>query len=636
MASTFSGIEIGKRGLAVHQQAIQTTGHNISNADNKHYSRQRVVAGATDPIYEASLNRANVAGQIGQGSEVTIIERIRDSFIDDKINETTTVKDYWQTKNDYLYRIETTFAEPGGITIRSQLDQFWSSWEELANYPEESAHRAVVREKAIGLGSRIEDTYRKLDALKKQANQEIISRTELLNGLATTIRDLNVRIAKAEALGDKPNDLYDKRDQAVEQMSGLADISIGRSDKDEFMVFIGQQILVQGSKKDTLLLKGNPQKNGGVDLYWQQTGKQALLRSGRLQALLEVRDNILREKIDQLDSLAMNIKDVTNEIHRDGFGLNGKTNVDFFVNQPLSQNSFAEIDSDGDGVNDKTAVFRITGKTSIDAERPLGLTGTITLNKTDANSTPVYIPYREDDTLKAVINRINTSEAGVTAYVNHDNQLALKARIATDDPKNNFMIRHLEDSGNLLVGMTGILVSSGRAGSFDFRRVGELNKLQSPLENMTFTPAFHPASVMGISEEINNNPKSIAAGRGKDIGGTGDYNTANGTKDGQNALLIAASLRDKPMMFETDKTVGDYYNAMIAKLGTEAREAKQEAETQAAVLVEFENLRQSVMGVNLDEEMANMVQFQHSYNAAAKMIQTYNEMLDTIINRLGA
>ncbi|MEM7181324.1 MAG: flagellar hook-associated protein FlgK [Spirochaetota bacterium] len=635
MGSTFSGIEIGKRGLATHRQAIQTTGHNISNADNKHYSRQRVVSGATDPIYEPALNRAQVAGQIGQGSEITVIERIRDSFIDDKINETTTLKEYWQTKNDYLYRMEGVFGEPGGTTIRTQLDQFWSSWEELANYPEESAHRAVVKEKAIGLSTRIKDAFGKLDSLQKQANRELVSRTEMLNSLAGTVRDLSVRIAKAEAMGDQPNDLYDKRDKAVEEMSALADINVGRSDKDEFMVFVGQQVMVQGSKLEKIRLEGNPQKDGGVDLYWEQTGKQVLLKSGKLQGLMEVRDVLLREKIDQLDSLALNVKDVTNEIHRDGFGMNGKTNVDFFNNRPLANNTFAEIDSDGDGVNDKTAVFRVTGKTSIDAARPLGLSGTITLQKSDEKSSAVYIPYREDDTLKAVMQRINNSEAGVTAYMNHDNQLALKARIATDSPKNNFMIRHLEDSGNLLVGMTGILVSSGRAGSFDYKRVGELNKLQSPLEDVSFTPHFHPASNMEISAEIQNNSKSIAASRGKDIGGTGDYNTPNGFKDGSNALLLATALRDKPVMFETDKTVGDFYNSMISQLGTQAREAKQEAETQQAVLVEYENLRQSVMGVSLDEEMANMVQFQHSYNASAKMIQTYSEMLDTIINRLG-
>lgn len=91
----------------------------------------------------------------------------------------------------------------------------------------------------------------------------------------------------------------------------------------------------------------------------------------------------------------------------------------------------------------------------------------------------------------------------------------------------------------------------------------------------------------------------------------------------------------KPVMFDYSKTTDDFYNSLISRLGTEAREAKQEYTTQNELMVELENMRQSVMGVNLDEEMANMVQFQQSYNASARMISTLNEMLDTIINRLG-
>ncbi|MCP5499973.1 MAG: flagellar hook-associated protein FlgK [Leptospiraceae bacterium] len=636
MGSTFSGIEIGKRGLSVHQQAIQTTGHNISNADDKHYARQRINSGTVDPLYEPSLNRAHVAGQIGQGSVVESIERVRDSFLDDRVMETTTEKEYWNTKSEYLRQVETIFAEPGGITIRKQLDQFWSSWEELANYPEENAHRAVVREKAMALGSRVEDTFRKLSMLRDQSNKELESRVNMLNNLVENIRNLNGRIAKAEAMGDMPNDLYDKRDKAVEELSGLSDISVGRSDKDEFMVFIGQQILVQGTKGHKIKLEGNPAKNGFLDTYWEDNGKQVLFERGRIQALFEVRDIIMREKIDQLDSLALNVKEATNEVHRDGFGLNGKTNLDFFEVKNLSRNLRGEVDNDMDGVNDSTAIFKVTGKTKIDPTKPIGISGTLTLQQNDEKSTPVYINYRPDDTMDSVIQRINQSKAGVVAYMNQDNQLSIKAKIAEDHPSRNFMIRHLEDSGNLLSGMSGILAGSGQASAFDFKRLGEINKLQANMEDISFTPHYHPSSFMKLSPEIQNNTASIAASRGKDVGGTGDYNTPNGHKDGENALLIARALRDKPVMVENDKTVGDFYNRIISKLGTEAREAKQETETQVAVLTEYENLRQSVMGVNLDEEMANMVQFQQAYNASAKIISVYTEMLDTIINRLGA
>jgi len=635
MGSTFLGLEVGKRGLSSHQQALQTTGHNISNADNKNYSRQRVSMSTPDPLYDPAYNRALVAGQIGQGAEVTRIERIRDNFIDDRIIETGNKKDYWAARNDYLYQIETVFNEPAGITLRTQMDQFWASWEDLANYPEESAHRSIVKEKASGLGTRIEDTFRKLSQLREQANREVESKTGMVNILAENLRNLNERIGKAEALGDTPNDLYDKRDAALQELSSLVDINVGRGDNDEFMVFIGQQILVQGSKSNKIQLVGNADRDGMSDLVWAETGKPVLLRSGRIHGVMEIRDQVLREKIDYVDSLAINMTDVINEIHKDGFGLNGKTNLNFFQPRNLSANSFGEYDSNGDGQNDITAIFRVTGKVSLDSDRPIGITGNLVFHKPDKESTPVVIPYSKDDTLAEVIKRINRSEVGIVAYMNHDNQLALKATIASDNSKNNFLIRHLEDSGDLLVGLTGVLFASGPSGAYDYRKLGEIAKLQSNPQDITLTPHYHPSSYVRMTEDIVNNSANIAAGRGKDVGGTGDYNSPNGHKDGSNALLIASSLRGKPIMVEYSRTTDDFYNSLIAKLGTEAREAKQEFNTQNDLLAELDNMRQSVMGVNLDEEMANMIQFQHAYNASAKMISVVNEMLETIINRMG-
>ncbi|GBF51562.1 flagellar hook-associated protein FlgK [Leptospira ryugenii] len=637
MGSTFQGIETSKRGLSAHQQAIQTTGHNISNADNKHYARQRVVMSSMDPLYDPSLNRAQVAGQIGQGVKVSEIERVRDSFLDDRIVENSSLKDYWGKKNDYLYQVETVFNEPSGTTLRSLMDSFWSSWEDLASYPEETAHRAVVQEKAEGLGSRMEDVFKKLTQLRDQSNREIESRVNHLNTIAENIKSLNEKITKSQALGDNPNDLLDRRDQLLQELAGLVDITVGRNDEDELMVFIGQQILVQGQKVHKIDLVGNPDNDGLLDMKWSETGKNVLLRTGSIQALYEIRDQILVEKINQVDALAINAMDVINEIHKDGFGLNGKTNLSFFEERSLATNTFGEIDTDGDGLNDKTALFRVTGRTSLDPDRPLGITGTIRfLKPTASGEEEVLVPYSKDDTLNAVIKRINRAETGVVAYMSHDNQLALKATTNTFDKKENFMIRHLEDSGELLVGLTGILSTSGPAGSFDYRRLGEINKFQANAQDVTLTPMYHPSAFFKMSADVKNNPANIAAARGKDVGGTGDYNTPHGHKDGTNALLIAAALREKPVMFDYSKTTDDFYNSLISKIGTQAREANQEYTTQTELMTELENMRQSVMGVNLDEEMANMVQFQQSYNAAARMISTMNDMLDTIINRLGA
>ncbi|MCB1305653.1 MAG: flagellar hook-associated protein FlgK, partial [Leptospiraceae bacterium] len=126
------------------------------------------------------------------------------------------------------------------------------------------------------------------------------------------------------------------------------------------------------------------------------------------------------------------------------------------------------------------------------------------------------------------------------------------------------------------------------------------------------------------------------AARGKDVGGTGDYNQSNGAADGSNALLIAESLKQGKNMIGHSENSEEFYNSLISKLGTESRTAEDAVQRHEDNLASLKNLRQSVMGVSLDEEMSNMVQFQHSYNAAAKIMNTMDQMLDVIINRLGA
>jgi len=644
---TFGGFEIAKSGLRAHQLALQTTGHNISNADNEHYARQRVAMESQNPLYEPALNRAHVAGQIGQGVSVAQIERIRDHFYDDQIINLENTKNDWEARQLYLQQMEYIFNEPSDNTLRSLADDFWGSWQELANYPSDFAHREVVLERANALTTRVQDIYNKLSELRTRANNEVITAVDRINSLASEIRELNERILKSEALGDNPNDLKDRRDKALENLSKLANVHVGRGDRDELIVFIGEQALVQGEIQRRLKTTPDPQNEGMARIQWEHNDKDLVLGGGKLFGLLHMRDRSIVERITAVDEFSVNLADIVNEVHKDGFGLNGSTNKEFFNIRPLSpnargsyllQNASSNFDLNQDGTAEVTAVFRATGANVIDPTKRTGLDGTLTFYKNDANNTPVRIDYSRDESMEEVINRINDTNAGVVAYMNHDNQLAIKATAAEPggDRRTNFMIRHLEDSGDLLVGYAGVLNTSGEAGAFDFRRVNEISKLRAPLQDITLTPTFHPAGYLRLSGEVRDDPASLAAGRGKDVGGTGDYNTPGGVQDGSNALLVAAALKQESRMIGHAENSEQFYNALISRLGTESRTAEDAVLRQQDELVHLNKQRQSIMGVSLDEEMSNMVQFQHSYNASARMLSTMDEMLDVIINRIGA
>jgi flagellar hook-associated protein 1 FlgK len=637
MNSTFMGLEIGKRGLQSHQQALHVTGHNISNAENKEYSRQKVVITASDPIYVPAFNRGDMPGQIGQGSAVSSVERIRDSFIDDRIVVEKNVMGFWKSKNDYIYQIETIYNEPSDQSIRSRMDAMWQAWQELSKYPEERAAREVVKEKGMHLAHEINIVFKQLYELRDDANRQIEHRVNQINMYAADIRDLNERIQKSEALGDNPNDLKDRRDALVEKLSTIVNVSVGRSDKDEVMIYISGETLVQGSIFRPLKLMRNPENNGFYDVAWKVTETPVSVKGGELSGLFEVRDVILRQNINDVNALAVNITDLTNEVHRDGFGRRGETNIDFFKHINISDNSQGNFDYNNDGiigVDDTTAIFKVAGNNKVDASAAIGMSGILTFAANDAMNSVQEVDYNAFDTVNTVIKKINDRKMGVVAYIDHNSHLAIKATVAKDTDKKNFMIRHLEDSGQFLVGLTGILKQSGQQGSFDYRRVDDIMKFLPQREHITITPKFNPAAFMAVSDAVARDVDKIAAAKGFDAGGTGDYNTSNGVGDGTNALTIA-SLRHKSAMVDSKTTFNEFYTSIIARIGTQGEETKDRITNQGTLLKNLENMRQSVSGINLDEEMANMVAFQHGYNASARVISTIDKMLETVI-RLGA
>ena len=634
MSSTFMGLEISKKGLQTHQQALHTTGHNIANAENKEYSRQRVIISSAEPLYAPAFNRANTPGNIGQGSVVASVERIRDVFIDDRIVAEKNVFGYWETRNGFIYQIEQVYNEPSDQSIRSRLDQLWTAWQNLANYPEERSAREVVKESAIQLSSNVNHIYKQLYDLKMNANRQVAHKVDQINIYAGNIRDLNERIMKAEALGDKPNDLMDRRDALIEQLSKIVNISIGRTDEDELIVYIDGENLVQGPLRRELEAVPDSDNNGMYKILWKETGTKVYVKGGDLAALLDIRDKVIRENINDINALAINIVDMVNEIHRDGFSRRDETNIDFFRHLTVSDSPEGNFDINNDGVDDVSAIFKVAGTNSLDASAAVGIRGTLTFVMNNELESEVYVDYNEKDTVNSVIRKINDAGLGVVAYLNHNKELALKATIAQDTDNKNFMIRHLEDSGQFFVGYTGVLKESGPQGSFDYRRLNDMRKFLGPSEHITITPKFDPAAYMQISDRVMNDVDTISAAQGIDVGGTGDFNTSNGIGDGSNSLRIAA-LRNQYTMVDKSVTFDDFYVSLISRVGSQGEESRDRFTNQETILKNLTNLRESISGINLDEEMTNMIAFQRGFEASARVMNVLNEMLNTIINRMG-
>lgn len=624
MNSTFMGLEIGKRGLMAHAQGLNTVGHNLTNASTEGYSRQRVEFVTMEPLYAPHLNRAHVPGQIGQGLVVGRIERVRDELLDSRIVAQQGGLGYWETRDKYTKIVEQIYNEPTEVSVRTQMDRFWDSWQELSLHPAETAPREAVLQRGKTLLDAIHEQYRRLSSTRDMLDEDIMVVTAQANDLARQIASLNSEIVRSEAMGDRPNDLYDRRDLIVEKLAKLVPVTVDRRDPDEFMVHTGGRILVQGKIARAFDLTSGSGNDGHPELIWKDTGDPASLKSGVLGSLFELRDVDLRREIVSLDTMTLNFTDLVNEVHRSAYGLNGKTGVDFFTEHPRVNNIAGNYDRDGDGVNDSSYIYRMTGANALSAQDQVGLAGTIRLS--GANGL-IDIEYRPTDTVAELVRRINVSGSEVTARLTANGALQLRATASATGADPDFVIRHVEDSGEFLAGYAGLLAASGADGAYTWERPDAVLSLRAGGTDYAVAPLAHPSGWIEVSAEVRRDLTSIAAGMGRN----GRPAEAG---DGSAALAIAR-LRTAPVMVGSEASFDDYFADAVARAALEGERAGRMAETQSRIAKNLADLRQSISGVNIDEELANMIKFQHGYAAAAKFIAHFDQMMDTIINRMG-
>ncbi len=470
MGITFLGFEIARRAMTAHRQAMDTTGHNIANANTKGFSRQRVNLAASEP-YASALGRNAVSpGQIGTGVLVTEITRQRDRFLDGQFRGQNSQLGRWSTSEQILGEVEQIFQEPSDYGLRAVMDQFWQAWQTLANNPESMAAREAVKQRGVALVDSFKSVDKRLNDLQWNLNTSVEQMVDRINVLATRIAGVNDQIRYVTSTGMVPNDLMDERDRLLDELSGLLDIQVTDMPDQTVRVLVGGVALVDGRQTQTLQTAVNI-TTGFWDLEWQGlTGIPVTVTGGELAAYLEMRDTSLAGYRDQIKNLAWSLADAVNTQHALGFDFNGT------------------------------------------------------------------------------------------------------------------------------------------AGGAFFNNVGPLATFN--VQNLVVNPA------------IVNDGRLIAAAA-----------AAGAPGDGANALTLAG------LKFTALGTLGttadDYYRQTIASLGSESQTAQRMKGTQEALVRQVENQRQSVSGINLDEEMMSLIQSQHAFEAAARLMTTIDEMVDTIINRMG-
>ncbi|HLH67235.1 MAG TPA: flagellar hook-associated protein FlgK [Solirubrobacteraceae bacterium] len=239
---TFTGLQTALSGLEAAQAAIDTTGENISNANTPGYTRQVVQTAESPTLTIPALSEQGAGANLGTGVDITSISRIRDQFLDVQYRAQNTLASAANTDASELEQVQTAIDEPSSNGIQAQLSNFWSAWSSLANDPTSPAARQAVIDAGQTLAQTFNSVSSQMTTVQTQAAQQYATLTGP-NGTvaqdAQQIATLNGEITQATEAGQTPNDLLDQRDNLLDQLSGLAQISVTQQSDGSVTVSFG-------------------------------------------------------------------------------------------------------------------------------------------------------------------------------------------------------------------------------------------------------------------------------------------------------------------------------------------------------------------------------------------------------------
>ena len=321
-----NGFNTAVKGLLASQRSLYIMNHNLSNVNTKGYSRQQGSQRATTPHSIPGI------GLLGTGTDKYDIVRIRDSYVDFKYWNENAPKGEWEIKKNNLDEIEKLFGEPSNSSFRKYLDDFFKALETMSTNPGDLSHREPVRENALALTKHINESAVRLVKLKDEIEFSIEAKVKNINSIANQIASLNRQIYSNEIDGRSANDLRDRRDLLIDDLSKIVNVKVDESKDGKYRVSISGVSIVDHIHVSEIKL--NKDKSG---LEWSN-GSTVNLKSGELKGLLELysgngTDNSYRGipyYQRKLDEFAKGFAEGFNDKHKEGYGLNGETGKQFF------------------------------------------------------------------------------------------------------------------------------------------------------------------------------------------------------------------------------------------------------------------------------------------------------------------
>ena len=631
-------------GLLAFQSALDTTAHNIANANTPGYSRQRVDLATRPPEHYGF-------GYIGNGVQVADVRRLYDSFLAGQVRSSTSNNSRLQAFYGMASQIDNLLADPNA-GLSPSLQAFFNAVQQVANAPSSIPARQAMLGAADTLANRFHSLDQSFTQLNGQVDTQMQSIVGEINSLAASIAKLNQSIVQAEASanGQPPNDLLDQRDQLINQLAQHVSVSTVAQSGGAVNVFIGSgQSLVLGQQASTLSVVPSPSDPARPEISYQNGASTVIvtnsLSGGDLGGLLDFRRQVLDPSWNALGQVATGLAQTFNAQHHLGQDLNGALGGDFFnVAAPQVIGNSANT---GNAVVN-ASVTNVNALTTSDYRLSYdGSKYTLTRLSDGSATTFTSFPQTVDGvTLSLASGSMNAGDSflirptrgaaqSFSVAIQDPTKIAAAAPIQTQASATNagtgqispgtvINTNNLPLTGNITLtfdpnalgpGVPGFTVSGGPGGTLAYNPATDANGKQFSFPSyggITFTLSGVPAS--GDSFVISPN--------------------TNASNDNRNALLLA-QLQTTPTLDGSTATYQDAYGQLVSQVGTVTQQAQTNSQAAQTQLNQATQAQQAVSGVNLDQEAANLVRYQQAYQAAAKTITVAETLFQSLLSAVG-
>jgi flagellar hook-associated protein 1 len=645
-------MSLGVRAMAANYAALQATGHNIANANVAGFSRQTAELKTAQGTFTG-------AGFFGQGVNVTTVQRAHDNHLTREAFGTRALAAADDARAKHIKQMELVFPT-GEAGVGYAAGQLLNSMTDLAARPADGATRQVVLARAGDVASRFKAGGQQLDALQGGVTEELKANVKQLNELAKSVADLNQKIAAVSGSGQAPNDLLDARDRVISQISQFTQVStVGAEDGSMAVFFAGGQRLVLGNFAEKLTVVPDADDasraaiavndaNGIRRLDWHSLG------GGAMAGLMKFQNEDLVHGRTQLGQLAASVAGVMNDQQALGLDMTdppGSGAPLFAIGAPVALAASSNA-VDGSGKFIGSVKLTTEDASQLQASEyglefeggQWQLTRLSDSTKRAVNSGDIVDGFRIDlgspgpaASDRYLLQPVSRAATGMARVLDDIRGLAAASPVTAEFSALNTgtatlaSLKVVDDTVDPQLAATFTFTDDAGAYNWELR-----NSAKALVSSGTGTwQAGKPMTLNGFEVSLNGVPK---AGDALDVSKTQfpAYNNGN--------ALAYLELRDAAWVgrsVQTDGTLGggatitDAYAIAMGSVGVQVQGAQTASEISTALASQAEQARASYSGVSLDEEAARLIQYQQSYQAAAKVLQVAQSLFDTLLQATG-